>query len=202
MDVAAGTMGPINASPVTPSSLFQLFEAGAPLLSTLLLLLLSHEAALDLTTPLASLWPAYADGCLTLGELLSHSSGLQGLLPSFARLSDLLDPLAMSEWLARKAKPSSHPSPSSHTPFSSAPPSSASPSSHVEAEYEGAPWGWALTGLLRSLAQPSEEGWSLQMELERTLTKPLALSEELRLCLTDEMCEQRSSRHSMAAMMR
>ena len=83
VDAAAGRMGPVDPRPVTTDGLFQLFEAGCPLLAALVLQY-AQSGALGLDRTIASTWPAFAAGggggrkaALTVRQLLAHSTTLQ-----------------------------------------------------------------------------------------------------------------------------
>ena len=58
VDASAGTMGTIDPRAVRTDSLFQLFSAGSPLLSTLALQE-ANRGALRLDTPVATVWEAF-----------------------------------------------------------------------------------------------------------------------------------------------
>jgi len=108
-----------------------------------------------------------------------------------AHLRQLLRPEAMAAWLAEQQAPLS--------------------GSPTEAEYEGAPWGWAIAGLLRAAGSGGggaaagfecDNEWSLQRLCESDVTDPLGLSSELRLTLTEAMSSSRAARHTTSAMLR
>jgi len=140
--------------------------------------------------------------------LLAHTSGLATCIPSGTRLRHLLEPLPMAEWLAAAAA------------GAAAGTAEAATSAHVPAgfggaEFEGAPWGWAVAGLLHAVAPEgasasSSSGgggggggceWSLQALLEQRVTSPLGIQDELRLSLTPRMRE-RAARFTTSPMMR
>lgn len=185
VDVAAGRMGMIDPRPVAPSSLFQLFQAGCPLLAALVLQHVERGET-GLETPICKAWPAFgASGKqrLTVAELLRHTTGLQAAMPQRAHLRHLLDGRAMEAHVAAAAVDS----PSADQP----PPA---------AEYEGAPWGWAVCGLLRAFAGGNEATTEVAEWLKAGLLDPLGLDDELRIRVDDEI-SHRLARHSQSALM-
>ena len=169
-------------------------------------------------------WPAFGAPTLSVAGLLAHTSGLATCIPSGTRLRHLLEPLPMAEWLAAAAA------------GAAAGTAEAATSAHVPggfggAEFEGAPWGWAVAGLLHAVAPEgasassssgggggggggfgggggSGDGgggggceWSLQALLEQRVTSPLGIQDELRLSLTPRMSE-RAARFTTSPMMR
>ena len=190
--------------------------------------LVLQRGDISLDAPLAAVWPDFSLPALSVASLLSHRSGLASALPSFARLRTLLEPLAMSKWLALNAAAKSeraNTTAAATAGTASAGGSGSTPpgSSEVEvgAEYEGAPWGWAVAGLLHAATphspsptltdgtradnRPTERGdgtWSLQDVFEKMVAAPLGLADELRLVLTEGQARERAATHSMGAMMR
>ena len=151
VDAAAGRFGPVDPRPVRPDSLFQLFGAGSPLLTTIALQqAVTRGGALWLQTPLANLWPAFAargKEKLTLLHLLSHVSGLHAAFPPEASLAELCDTQLMVGHVAGAASSASN-----------------------GAQHEGLPWGCALWGLLQACT-----GQALPALLERRICARLGL---------------------------
>ena len=156
VDAAFGRMGPVDPRPVAHDSLFQLFAAGSPLLATIALQQLYRGGGLRLSSPLSAVWPAFAaagKGSLTLLDLLTHRSGLADAFPHQPTLVALCDADAMSAYVA------------------------AAPRKELGAEasneHEGAPWGWALWGLLHAIT-----GLTLEALLAGRISAPLQIPAE------------------------
>ena len=134
VDAAAGRMGLVDARPVRPDSLFQLFEAGSPPLAVLALQA-AQRGELGLDGAVASTWPAFGaagKAGLSVAALLEHTSGLSEVLPPDTKLAQLCDPAHMAACVAAAA------------PDASAAAVAGGP------RHEGAAWGWALHGLLEA----------------------------------------------------
>ena len=130
--VCAGRLGPVDPRPVEPSSLFQLFAAGSPVLATLALQQATFDGVMYLEQPVAARWPAFGaagKGTIRLLDLLCHRSGLSDAHPPNATVAQLCDPSAMAAHVA--AQPATGDGGGVH---------------------EGAPWGWALGGWLCALS--------------------------------------------------
>ena len=69
VDACAGVMGPVDPRPVRSDSLFQLFQAGCPLLSTRVLMHAERGAA-SLDAPVSAAWPAFAQRAATVRQVL------------------------------------------------------------------------------------------------------------------------------------
>ena len=95
VDASAGRMGTVDARPVQPDTLFQLFQAGAPLLSAMVLQAVAR-GDFSLDDPVRKAWPAFGAPSLSVGGLLAHRSGLAACIPSGTRLKHLLQPLPMA----------------------------------------------------------------------------------------------------------
>ena len=183
VDAAIGQMGAVDPRPVRSDSLFQLFGAGSPLLSTLVLKEV-QRGALRLDAPVAATWPEFAAGGkteLTISQLLNHQTGLSGAIPERARLSELCALERMTELIAKAA----------------ADPEEAADAQNGQASHEGLPWGWAIAGALQVT---SEMG--LEALLNRRLLEPLGLAEELMLRVASASALERCAKHSAVALMR
>ena len=146
VDASAGRMGTVDARPVRPDTLFQLFQAGAPLLSAMVLQAVAR-GDLSLDDPVSKAWPAFGAPALSVGGLLAHRSGLATCIPAGTRLKHLLEPLPMAEWVAAAAAAAGTAEREQR----------AVASGNVAgvrggAEFEGAPWGWTVAGLLHTVA--------------------------------------------------
>ena len=142
VDAAVGRLGAVDPRPVRTNSLFQLFEAGSPVLATIALQqAVTRGGALWLQTPLANLWPPFAQNGkekLTLLHLLSHQTGLQHAYPADASLNDLIDTGAMVAHVA--SAPMTAPGA----------PTGGSSADGGGMRYEGLPWGCGLWGVLQA----------------------------------------------------
>ena len=112
----------------------------------------ADERALSVDAPIARAWRNFGLPAgkqhVNLAQLLKHTSGLGAALPKRARLKRLLDCEAMERHVAAAAL--------------------AEPEHQAAtADFEGAPWGWAIAGLLRALSG----GASLPTLLSRRLTE-------------------------------
>ena len=180
VDAAAGRMGMVDPREVTPSSLFQLFEAGCPLLATLVAQS-AEEGQLRMDAPVCAAWSAFGaagKGQLTVEQLLSHRGGLHAAMPARARLAQLLD------WRAMEA----------HVAAASL--DAAAASGGASAHFGGATWGWALSGLLRAASR--EDAASL---LESRISAPLGCEHEL-LLREPTACGVRVCKHSQSSLMK
>jgi len=182
VDAAIGQMGAVDPRPVRSDTLFQLFGASSPLLSTLVLKEV-QRGALRLDAPVAATWPDFAAGGkaeLTISQLLNHQTGLSGATPDRARLSDLCAVERMTKLMAKAP----------------ADPEEATDAQNGQASHEGLPWGWAIAGALRATSE-----MDLESLLNRRLLEPLSLSDELMLRVRSEDIE-RCAKHSAVALMR
>jgi len=206
VDASAGRMGTVDARPVQPDTLFQLFQAGAPLLSAMVLQAVAR-GDFSLDDPVRKAWPAFGAPSLSVGGLLAHRSGLAACIPSGTRLKHLLQPLPMAAWLAAAAAETAGRA-------QRAAASDLVAGERGGAEFEGAPWGWTVAGLLHASSLSSGGGlgggggggsggeWSLQVLLEQCVTAPLGIAGELRVSLTPEMSRQLAARFTTSQMMR
>ena len=123
IDIAAGELGPLNAKPVTSSTLFNVFSATKGVTATLLHMVMDeYQQILGSKEPLSydslvtSVWPEYAQRAVdtlppdsslvyrnlaeskqktTIKHILTHSTGLQHALPSDISMGKLADLEAM-----------------------------------------------------------------------------------------------------------
>lgn len=129
-------------------------------------------------------WAAFKQGGkerITIGQLLSHrAAGVRAtMMPKRAKLEQLLALPAMEAHVAAASVPAPSDVPS-----------------HGLGAFEGAPWGWVLSGLLRA----SCGGADVHALLEERLCAPLGLGGELRLRARPEEAST-VARHSIAALM-
>merc|ERR1740139_1688807 len=161
----------------------------------------------SLDDPVRKAWPAFGAPSLSVGGLLAHRSGLAACIPSGTRLKHLLQPLPMAAWLAAAAAETAGRA-------QRAAASDLVAGERGGAEFEGAPWGWTVAGLLHASSLSSGGGlgggggggsggeWSLQVLLEQCVTAPLGIAGELRVSLTPEMSRQLAARFTTSQMMR
>ena len=144
VDASCGRRAPTDAAAVDGSDLFQVFEAGAPVVAALAVRLAATgdpaARAYSLDAPISSAWPEFKGTATletsttpapppTVAQLLSHSiTALATAAPARAKLADLCDLDAMSAHVA----------------------AAGAAAAGEAAAYEGAPWGWAVAGLLKS----------------------------------------------------
>ena len=181
VDAAAGRMGPVDPRLVEPSSLFQLFQAGCPLLSTLALQL-SEQKRLVLDDPIAASWPGFGKEHVTLTDVLHHAAGLERLMPARAHLKQLLDGEEMERHVARTPlKPTTE-----------------------QGSFGGAPYGWVLSGVLRAIAAKCGEASELDGLLTKHILGPLNVNDEMmtRCGADDAEANSRVVRHSTAGLIK
>lgn len=76
---AFGDRGPVDPSPMTADTVFDLASLTKVVVTTTAVLQLAERGRLDLDAPAARYWPAFGangKGAITLRELLAHTSGL------------------------------------------------------------------------------------------------------------------------------
>ena len=183
VDAAAGRMGPVDPRPVEPASLFQLFQAGCPLLATLVLRL-CEQRRIALDAPVAAHWPAFGKAHITVADVLRHAGGLEQLMPARAHLKQLLDCQAMEAHIAQAPlKPTTAPA----------------------GDFGGATYGWTVSGMLRAVAPATgDEAGGMDDLLIRHILSPLNLTRELMMrCDQDDAdAAARLVRHSTAELMK
>jgi len=158
VDVAFGQAGPYSRTPVTRSTLFNVFSVTKALVSALVHLVV-HEGLLRYSDTIAQHWPAFSKhdkGGITVQHVLQHQAGLENAgsnLPvldspfAFADFARMCDAMADSEL--------------------SAPPGSTT-------KYHYLSFGWILGGLLERVT-----GSSFGDLVKRRLGQPLDMEEEL-----------------------
>ena len=151
------------------------------MLLSAMVLMLCERGAIALDAPVSKAWPSFAangKGRLTVAQLLSHASGL--VMPRRALLKKLLDGPAMEAHVA------------------SAP---ADANVAASGDFEGAPWGWAVSGLLRAVVGGAA-GDDAASTLASMVTQPLGVAGELLLRASTEEERARVARHSQSALMK
>jgi aarF domain-containing kinase len=203
VDAAAGRMGPVDPRPVVPNTLFQLFQAGAPCLAALVLLQV-ERGVLSLDETISATWPGFSaggKGALTVAQLLRH--GLPGaktaLMPKRARLRQLLELPAMEAYVAAASLDGAAAAAAAAVATAAHDGATGGGAAGARAptgEFEGAPWGWVLSGLLRAASGGSD----VHALLADLVCTPLELGPELRLKVAPEEAAQ-VARHSIATLM-
>ena len=164
-----------------PDSLFQLFEAGSPLLAVLALQA-AQRGELELDSAVARHWPAFGaagKASLSVARLLEHCSGLGDVLPPNTKLAQLCDPARMAACVAAAAPDANGAAAAADGP-----------------RHEGAAWGWALHGLLESAT-----GLPLSRLLHERLLAPLGLAAHM--CMSLPAAEAHCAvTHSVSGMLR
>jgi len=195
VDACAGRISPIDASPVRTDSLFQVFEAATPVLATVALQIAAAPGTrLRLDAPLCEAWSGFGAwpphnplAHLSLAELLSHRSKLGSVLPPAATPEDLASTIAMETRVSR-----STPSPQSALATSATGVESGERPLPA-ASYEGAPFGWALGGIMRAVSG----GTSIEGLVESRLLRPLSITDEMLFALPGGVHE-RAVTHSVS----
>ena len=200
VDAAAGRMGPVDPRPVVPSTLFQLFQAGAPCLAALVLLQV-ERGVLSLDETVGATWPGFSaggKGALTVAQLLRHAlpGAKTALMPKRARLRQLLELPAMEAYVAAANLDGAAAAAAAAVAAAPAAGGSAAAARAPTGEFEGAPWGWVLSGLLRAASGGSD----VHALLADLVCTPLELGHELRLKVAPEEAAQ-VARHSIATLM-
>ena len=200
VDAAAGRMGPVDPRPVVPSTLFQLFQAGAPCLAALVLLQV-ERGVLSLDETVGATWPGFSaggKGALTVAQLLRHAlpGAKTALMPKRARLRQLLELPAMEAYVAAANLDGTAAAAAAAVAAAPAAGGSAAAARAPTGEFEGAPWGWVLSGLLRAASGGSD----VHALLADLVCTPLELGHELRLKVAPEEAAQ-VARHSIATLM-
>ena len=200
VDAAAGRMGPVDPRPVVPSTLFQLFQAGAPCLAALVLLQV-ERGVLSLDETVGATWPGFSaggKGALTVAQLLRHAfpGAKTALMPKRARLRQLLELPAMEAYVAAANLDGAAAAAAAAVAAAPAAGGSAAAARAPTGEFEGAPWGWVLSGLLRAASGGSD----VHDLLADLVCTPLELGHELRLKVAPEEAAQ-VARHSIATLM-
>ena len=101
VDVAAGQMGPDDARPVRPDTLFSSFSTTKGVAATAVHIL-ADRGLIDYDAPVARYWPAFAaegKGTITVAQAMSHQAGLHAM-PSPATIEHLVDWEAGLSWVA------------------------------------------------------------------------------------------------------
>lgn len=87
VDVQAGWSDRQKTQPVAPDTLFSVYSSGKAM-AALVIAWQVEQGLLDYEQPVAEIWPAFGahgKGALTLGQMMSHQSGLSGIRnPDFA----------------------------------------------------------------------------------------------------------------------
>ena len=200
VDAAAGRMGPVDPRPVVPSTLFQLFQAGAPCLAALVLLQV-ERGVLSLDETVGATGPGFSaggKGALTVAQLLRHAfpGAKTALMPKRARLRQLLELPAMEAYVAAANLDGAAAAAAAAVAAAPAAGGSAAAARAPTGEFEGAPWGWVLSGLLRAASGGSD----VHALLADLVCTPLELGHELRLKVAPEEAAQ-VARHSIATLM-